>query len=440
MPRPPAIRARARAMRTRLAIGAASAFLLALGAFGLLARGGGETASARRPAPAPQLPPPGATTDQRIAALRGIVRARPLQAEGYTLLAGAYAQKVRETGDAQFYVKASGLLRRALALRPGDAAALTQRGALELSRHDFRAALRDARAARRAAPDVDKPFGVLVDALIELGRYRSARRTLQQMVDRKPDLGAYARVSYWRELHGDIAGARRAMALAASAGGDAPENAASIDALLSHLDLMRGHLHLAARDARAALFRFPGHPAAEAALARVHVARGDVGGAIARLEPLVARLPLPEYVIALGEAQSLAGRHAAARREFALVRAEQRLLAGAGVNTDTELALFEADHGSPPRAVRLARRAWDAAPSVRSADALGWALTRAGRPHDGLHWARRSLALGTRDPAFLAHAGLAARAAGRASDAARWLRAARRSPALSPILAREVGR
>ena len=72
---------------------------------------------------------------------------------------------------------------------------------------------------------------------------------------------------------------------------------------------------------------------------------------------------------------------------------------------DAESVLFEADHGSPARAVALGRRVWAAAPSVRSADALGWALTRAGRPAEGLHWARRALQLGSRDPLFRFHAG-----------------------------------
>jgi tetratricopeptide (TPR) repeat protein len=425
-------------MRSRLALGAASAFVLALGAFGLLAQGGVGTPGAR--ATAPQLPPASAGTDQRIAALQGIVRARPRASEGYVLLAGAYAQKVRETGDAQLYVKATGLLQRALSLRPHDPAALTQRGALALARHDFRAGLRDAREARRLAPGVDKPFGVLVDALIELGRYHEAGRALQTMVDRRPDLAAYARVSYWRELHGDLAGARRAMVLADAAGGDSPENAAYADTLLSHLDLLRGRLGLAGLEARAALYRFPGYPAAEAALARVQAARGDLHGAIARLRRVVARLPLPEHVIALGEAEMVAGQAARGARDLSLVSAEQRLLASAGVNTDTELAVFEADHGSPRRAVALARRAWAAAPSVRSADALGWALARSGRPRAGLRWARRALELGSRDPVMLAHAGLVARAAGASGDARRWLAAARRSPALPPLLAREVGR
>src|SRR4051812_35385339 len=150
-------------MTHRVLITAAASFAIALGAFGLLARGGGADRHADARAVLPSLPPPSATTDQRIAALQQTVRAQPQVADGYTLLAGAYAQKVRETGDASFYNRADGALRQALALDPRDPAALTQRGALEFSRHDFRAGLRDALAARRIAPQVGKPFGVLVD-------------------------------------------------------------------------------------------------------------------------------------------------------------------------------------------------------------------------------------------------------------------------------------
>jgi hypothetical protein len=156
---------------------------------------------------------------------------------------------------------------------------------------------------------------------------------------------------------------------------------------------------------------------------------------------VVERLPLPEHVIALGEAQLAAGRPAQARRTFALVDAERRLLDRSGVNTDVELALFEAEHGSPRRGLALARRAWAAAPSVRSADALGRALTRAGRPAEGLRWARRALRLGSRDAGFLLHAGLAARAAGRSDLARRWLAdASGRRGALGPLQARAARR
>jgi hypothetical protein len=76
---------------------------------------------------------------------------------------------------------------------------------------------------------------------------------------------------------------------------------------------------------------------------------------------------------------------------------------------------------------------------VRSADALGWALTRAGRPHEGLAWARRALGLGSRDPLFHFHAGMAARAAGAGATAGRELRLALSlNPGFSPWLARQA--
>jgi len=390
--------------------------------------------AARRLAATPDAPRPGASTDQRIAVLQATVRAQPTRADGYTLLAGAYRQKVRETGDATFYAKADGVIGRALRLAPGDPAALTERAALAASRHDFRGALHDALAARRAAPAVDKPFGVLVDALVELGRYRAAGAALQEMVDRRPDLAAYARVSYFRELHGDLRGAAAAMRLAVSAGSGTAENTASVQALLGDLEFARGRVGPAAHAYRQALALVPRYAAADAGLARVEAARGDLPAAIRRLSGVVGRLPLPQYVVALGEAELAAGRRGAARRDLALVGAEQRLLATNGVNTDVDLALFEADHGRPARAVRLARRAWAQAPSVRSADALGWALTRAGHPRDGLRWAHRALRLHSRDALFLYHAGMTARAAGDRHAARAWLRRAlATNPRFSPL-------
>ena len=398
------------------------------------AAGPGAEAAALRAAP--DAPPPGATTDQRIRILQATVRADPRRADGYGLLAGAYEQKVRETGDTAFYAKAAAALGRALSLAPGDPAALTERAALEASRHDFRASLRDAVAAHRAAPEVAKPYGVLVDSLVELGRYRAAARALQEMVDLRPDLAAYARVSYFRELYGDLPGAVAAMQLAVSAGGGIPENTAYVQALLGDLQFARGDLGAASAAYRQALFVLPHHAPSEVGLAKVDAARGHLAGAIRRLRVVVARLPLPQYVVALGDTELAAGRTVAARRDLALVRVEERLQALGGVNTDVDLALFEADHGSPGRAVTLARRAWAAAPSVRSADALGWAHTRAGDPVAGVRWARRALRLGSSNPMFLYHAGMAARAAGDSRLARGWLtRAVAANPRFSPLYA-----
>jgi hypothetical protein len=91
--------------------------------------------------------------------------------------------------------------------------------------------------------------------------------------------------------------------------------------------------------------------------------------------------------------------------------------------------------------VRLGRRVWRAKPSIRSADALGWALTRAGRPHEGLAWARRAFRTGSLDPMFRVHAGVAARRAGREREAARQFDLALKGEAaLAPGAARLLQR
>lgn len=428
---------------TRLTLAAmAVAFVLTLAALALTRSGGGDAAPAVSSASAAGIDAvPAATTAERVDRLQTALRHGPPSPSLYAGLAAALLQRVRETGDISFYARADDALRRGLALGPGEPSLLTQRGVLRLARHDFRGALADGRAARRAAPNAVSPFGVVVDALVELGRYPEAARTLQEMIDRKPNAAAYARVAYLRELTGDLAGARRALDLAASAGGEASENGAYVRTLIGNLELGRGRVTAARRAYRQALAYDPGHLAARAGLARAAAAAGRFGAAARALRDVVARRPLPEYVIALGEIELAAGRRAQAQADLALVGAQRRLLGGAGVNTDVELALFEADHGDPGRGVRLGRAAWANAPSVRSADALGWALTRAGRPEEGLRWARRALRLGSRDPQFLYHAGMAARDAGQRAQAARWLRAAlRENPRFSPLHASRARR
>jgi tetratricopeptide (TPR) repeat protein len=294
-----------------------------------------------------------------------------------------------------------------------DAAAVVERAAAAASRHDFRRALALARRARALAPGSPAHYPVLVDALVELGRFGAAERALQAFADVRPGLPAYARVSYLRELRGDLPGAARAMELAIAAGAAAPEDVAAVQVLHGDLRSAMGRPARAAREYAEALAAVPGFAPALAARARLAAARGDLRGAIRTLRGVVERLPLPEHAIALGELQLAAGRPAVARRTFALVAAERRLLAGAGVDTDAELAVFEADHGSPREAVAMARRGWAAAPGIRAADALGWALTKAGRPRAGLAWAHRALRLGSLDPLLRFHAGMAARGAER---------------------------
>jgi tetratricopeptide (TPR) repeat protein len=377
---------------------------------------------------------PGATTAQQIEGLQAQVRQAPADPDAYAQLGLAYLQQVRETGDPTFYPRAEGVFERALRLNPSDFTATSGLGSLALARHDFRHALALGERAARISPGVARNYGVIADAQIELGRYGAAQRTLQRYVDDKPELSSYARVSYFRELHGDLSGALAAMRLAVSAGGGTAENVGYVQTLVGKLQFDSGDYAAAERAYRAALTTDPGFPAAIAGLARVEAEHADYGPAIRRLRELVQRLPLPEYVIALGDTEQAAGMAAAAERDYRLVGAETRLLQANGVNTDAELALFQADHGDPAQAVDLGAQAWAAAPSVRSADAYSWALSSAGRDREALRMSALAMRLGSRDPSFLYHAGLVALRAGRPERARMFLtRLVDQSPRFNPL-------
>jgi tetratricopeptide (TPR) repeat protein len=386
-------------MRT-IALASATAFAVTLAVLSLTGR------DAARPRPvAPAAVAHGASTDAQIGALQARVRNAPADPDGYTLLASRFLQKVRETGDPGFYARADRALRRALALDPRNAGALTERGALRLSRHDFVGALRDGRLAHRLAPDAVRPYGVIVDANVELGRLPAATRTLQRMIDLKPDLAAYARVSYLRELRGDLRGARSAMALAVASGAASPENAAYVNTLLGDLELGRGRRAAAQRAYDEALRQFPGYVRAQAGTARVAAARGDLPRALRTLRDVV--------------------------------RATQRLFAASGANVDLELALFEADHGSPARALSYAESAYRARPqSVLAEDAYAWALYRAGRAQQALRVATSAQRLGTRLPYLRYHLGVIAAAAGERRTARTALsQALALNPSFNPLQA-----
>jgi len=417
----------------------ASAFVLTLIVLAVLSdRGSQEEAAGNLPASASTR---GRSTQARIASLEQAARARPRDAVVLVGLAAALLQSVRETGDISAYNRADRALEGALQRDPASASAYIERGILRLARHEFRAALSDGRRARTLAPGLVKPLGVIVDANVELGRYGDAERALQRMVDLKPNLDSYARVAYYRELRGDLDGASVALGLAASAGGEAPENVAYVQSLMGNVELAQGRTDQARRAFDSALAKVPGFASAQAGLAHLDVAAGRLNPAIERLRGVVERLPLQEHVVSLGELELAAGRSREGRRTLELVRAQQQLLGDAKVNTDAELALFEADHGDRRRAVELGRAAWANAPSVRSADALGWALTRSGDARAGLRYGRRALRLGSRDASFLYHTGMSARAAGRRQEAARLLRdALAANPGFSPLHARTARR
>ena len=369
-----------------------------------------------------------------VASLESAVEQDPANAETRALLGDAFYQQYRETADPSLLQRAQQAVDSAIEIDPANVTAVIDQGTLALTKHDFSAGLEYGLRAHRLSPALVRPYNLIADAQIELGRYNAAGKTLQRFVDLKPSLAAYSRVSYFRELHGDIDGATQAMKAAVSTGGGG-EPLAYVQTLLGNLEFNQGRLGAAELQYRQALVSDPtGYIQAAAGLAQVDAARGSFDAAIRRYRQVVDRLPLPQYAIALADTELAAGEDAAAKRDLGVVQVEEKLFRSAGVNVDTELAIFEADHGQAVQAVRLGAHAWRQAPSVRSADAYSWALNSAGRSDAALAMSRRAMRLGSRDPLFLYHAGQIARSAGKTERARRLLgRLVEQTPDFSPL-------
>jgi tetratricopeptide (TPR) repeat protein len=156
----------------------------------------------------------------------------------------------------------------------------------------------------------------------------------------------------------------------------------------------------------------------------VLAAEGRTAEAVAVYRSLVARLPQPAYVVEFGDLLAATGDRAGARQQYALVRAEERILVANGVDVDLELALFEADHGNPAAALTAARKTYALRRGVFAEDALAWALHAAGRDAEALPHARAAQRLGTHSAPLRYHLGMISRALGDRAGARRDLTAA----------------
>lgn len=378
-------------------------------------------------------------TPNGIGQLQMRLRSVPSDYVAWASLGLDYVQQARVTVDPSYYPKADGALHRSLVLNNTDNyVAMIGLGALAAARHDFHGAERWARSALAIDPDSAAAYGVLGDALIELGRYDDAFRAIQRMNDLSPDTGSLARASYAWELRGNMSLAQ-ANLVRALQDADTPADMAFARYYLGELAFNSGHLPQAAEQYAAGLRADPTYAPLLEGRAKVEAARRQYSAAIRDYTALVNRVPQPAYVIELGELYDATSQHAAAQQQYALVRTEEQLFRANGVNVDLELALFEADHGSTRAALTAARTEWSRRQSILVADALAWALHRGGRDRDALHYENLAMRLGMRNALFWFHRGVIERALGRRGASDNDLRTALRiDPYFSPLRAAEA--
>ncbi|GAA3068656.1 tetratricopeptide repeat protein [Streptosporangium carneum] len=374
--------------------------------------------------PAPASPDPA----DFITGAQSYLRRHPADARTWADLGGAHLEQARRTGDPAHYVRARGAFERSLKLSP-QVDAMIGLGTLANARHEFGRARAWALRARRAAPYRWPLYGVLTDAYTGLGRYGRAERALQRMLDGRPDVASLSRAVHLLRLRGESERAREALLrtrLMASSSTDL----ALCDFQLGEIEWESGRPREALRAYGRALAADPGHAASFAGRARAEAALGWSGSAIRDYGAAVARDP--GFAVEFGELYEYLGQPEKARQQYAVFVAGNRLMGAAGTADALEAGRYEADHGDPGAAVRRLEAEWRRRGSVEAADALGWALHRAGRDAEAAGYAARAERLGGHDALFAYHRGEIERALGRRTVArAHLTRALRINPYFS---------
>ena len=361
------------------------------------------------------------SVDSEIAKLNNEIRVHPKNIKTYLAASNAYVQKIRETADASYYATIDELLNTATGIDAQNPDIYALKASVANGRHHFKEGLDLIQRALLLKSNVASYYGIKADSEIELGKYDDAEKSLQSMVDMKPNYSAYTRISYLRELTGDIAGAEEALQMAISAGSTFTENVAWAYVELGMLQ-MRTDLLAAERSFTIALQIQADYAPALEGIGKIAFARGDVKSAYTSFNKAFALHALAQYATDLGDVYSTQGDVSNATREYALADIAYRKSAVSGLDSDLEYSLFLSDHGDATQALEKAERAHTHRPSIYGADAYAWALYKNNRSKEAMQFVHEALRFGENDASIVFHAGMIAKANGEVVQAKKYFK------------------
>jgi len=323
-----------------------------------------------------------------------------------TKLGAAYIQKARESNDPEFYDLAEDALERAIDMDESNFLAMAELGSVYLSRHHFKEALDLSQKALEINPYSTYTYGVIVDAQIELGMYDEAIENVQKMINLRPDLSSYSRVSYIREMKGDIQGAIDAMKSAITAGSPNTENTAWCRVQLGNLFYNKGDIETAEKIFQFIIKDYPNYIHGYGGLAKIEVFKKNYSEAIKLYTQALEKNSLPEYLIALGDLYFLNGEKEKSEELYQKVKFITTMFKEKGVDTDLELALFNADHNrNLKESLEDAEETLEkGSKSIKTYHVLAWTNYKLGNFDEAEKNIQQALRLGTKDPLMFFHA------------------------------------
>lgn len=356
----------------------------------------------------------------------GRVEAQPLDYLSRTQLGVALSSQARETADLDTYADAEKVLRDALTINGDYEPARLGLASVLIAQHEFAAAAMEAAAVLESDPRSLPALALVGDARFELGEYDEASRVYLKLIAMErsaPTVSRLARLSF---VEGR---SERAVTLAVEAVELSEELALRPSAhafywfQLGHFQFKGGDVDGSIASYRQALRIDPAHPGASEGLAFVLAAAGRNTEAAAVYRELIERSPAADlhglYADVLrtlgdddeAERQERLGEELAAAT-IGRYPAERRHLVGFYLTRDPELAVELAEADAATRN------------DVGAHDTLAWALHHVGRPVEATDAIEKALAVGTRDPDLLYHAGAIRAAAGDVAAAREYLESA----------------
>ncbi len=368
--------------------------------------------------------------DRTVAFYEKQVRRDPLDQITQRMLGAEYLQRFRETGDMNDVTRAHAMGEKSLRLQPqGNVAALGIIASSDLAFHRFVPALAAERAAIEAEPFDQNARAQSASILMELGRYDEAAGILFGRSGPDPNPTWMSIRARYRELSGDLAGARGEFSRATQMV-DRMETVPAYTRSWYHL--RDAQLAFEAGDAQTAgaeftesLRIFPDNAMALLYQAKFYRSRGDWNRALAAAAHSAELYPLPQALGYQADAQRALGDEDGARKTDALIRAEQRLFNVQGVN-DRLLAMYYAEHHEYLTDALAAARSdlQKRGDEIYADDTMAWVLAAMGRWPQARGYAERAVRYGTQDPEIQYHAGVIALHTGYAGEARTRLRAA----------------
>jgi tetratricopeptide (TPR) repeat protein len=344
--------------------------------------------------------------------------------EAYNALGLALSRRARETSDVNFYNQAEDALQKSFEISPDNFDGKRIHVWLLLGKHEFAAALDEAKKLNQKMPDDVMLYGFLTDANVELGNYGDAEKAAQWMLDLKPgNIPGLTRAAYLRELFGDVDGSLELMNMAyESTPPSEIEDRAWIVTQMAHLDLSIGKIGEAEKLSQQALAMFPGYHYALGNLAKVRIQQKRYPEAVQLLQQRYEAAPHAENLFDLAQALQLSGKTDEARRAFAEFERKSRLETNRADNSNHELILYYTDYAqAPEKALEVAKREVVRRHDVFTLDCYAWALYADGQYIEAHKQIEMALSVGIHDARMFRHAGEIALKAGDSLAATRYL-------------------